>query len=220
MSLKKLVFAAGLGLVLGSPAPAAEPPPLSVQVIVDQSALLQKPAEASKFQKRLLHHLTELRKRRGTENAEIRIVSVNDPRNLWVGSPRDLFHGRALLPLLDVVDNGCADLAGAFEQVRTNLRLRPGAEVRVYVFSSLIHTGAPCDRSEINLPQPPPAGLDLTFLAETARALKFYWVHPLQEEPWTDFLEKQGFLERQRRGQLAFALHDEASTAKYLNEGL
>lgn len=210
-----------VSLCLGLPALATEPPPVSIQVIVDQSAALQKPEEALRYEKLLLAHIAQLRKRRSTRDADIRLISVNNPRNLWVGTPRRLFlRGQEVLPRLAVVENGCADLQGAFEQVRTNLQLQRAAQVWVYVFSSLIHTGAPCDQTDIYLPQQPPKGLDLGFLGEAVSTLQFFWVHPLQEEPWTAFLQKQGILGRWRQGALEFGLHDEESTKTQLEEGL
>ena len=200
----------------------APPPSLSIQVVIDNSAVLAQPEQALAQQKRLLFELTQLRKRHDSRHADIQIVSTNYPRNLWVGTPQRLrMEGKTVLEQVAMVENGCSDLRGAFDQVRMNLRRQPAQEVRVFVFASLIDTGAPCGgETVIRLPQAPPAGLDLAFLDERVSTLKFYWAHPLQVKPWFDLLEGQGLTQRANTDPFDLGVYDENETPMQLEKGL
>ncbi len=187
--------------------------PVSINVLIDNSATLLNVADAQEVQKLLLHQITQLRKKRETRFAVVNIVSLNDPRNLFVGTPKTLLrNARSLLPKLGVVINGCMDLAGAFEQVRTNVENAQAGRVEVYIVSSMIVTGAPCDSMTINLPHPAPKGLDLAFLTERRAKLRGYWVNHLQMRPMLDAFRNAGFSD--------FRLFDEASTKTVLQESL
>ncbi len=187
--------------------------PVSINVLIDNSATLLNVADAQEVQKLLLHQITQLRKKRETRFAVVNIVSLNDPRNLFVGTPKTLLrNARSLLPKLGVVINGCMDLAGAFEQVRTNVENAQAGRVEVYIVSSMIVTGAPCDSMTINLPHPAPKGLDLAFLTERRSKLRGYWVNHLQMRPMLDAFRNAGFSD--------FRLFDEASSKTVLQESL
>ena len=187
--------------------------PVSINVLIDNSATLLNVADAQEVQKLLLHQITQLRKKRETRFAVVNIVSLNDPRNLFVGTPKTLLrNARSLLPKLGVVINGCMDLAGAFEQVRTNVENAQAGRVEVYIVSSMIVTGAPCDSMTINLPHPAPEGMDLAFLTERRSKLRGYWVNHLQMRPMLDAFRQAGFAD--------FRLFDEASSKTVLQESL
>lgn len=211
-----------LSLCLALPACAETPrPQIAIQVIVDNSAVLAQPEQALEQMKRLFWHLSELRKHAPTRNATITIVSTNYPRNLWIGTASRLRQtGAEVLAQIAPVENGCADLRGAFEQVRLNLRRQAAQEVRVYVFASLIDTGSPCGAAEIRLPQAPPEGLDLAFLDARAKTVQFYWVHPLQVKPWFDLLAEQGLEQRAKTEDFNLGVYDEQETQTRLEQGL
>lgn len=184
----------------------------TIQVIVDNSGTVQNVEDAKRQERALFWHLTELRKKSKYEDVLINVVSTNNPRNLFVGTPRQLFkHGRELLPKLEVVKNGCSDILGAFHTVKQNILLSRAKEAEVYVFSSLIHA-FPCENVVITLPQDVPAGLDISFLKEAKSKVTFFWVHNLQVRKWLSFLQQSG-LEK-------FALLDEEGTKRILREGL
>jgi len=181
--LRFLVAAVLLGLsVTGSEAKSES---ISIQLIIDNSGARQGAADDPL--KRLLFQVSELRKSRHLQNATINIVSQNQPRNLWVGTPGELFrNGREVLGKIAPVVNGCSDLVGALEQVQLNLELQKPSKAYVVGFSSLIHTGAPCEGATIDLPQPAPKNLELSFLAKPSIFVRFMWAHSLQVKPWLE----------------------------------
>lgn len=197
--------------LLATAFPALASERVSIHAIVDNSGALQDPEEALVQEKALFHRLTLLRKRPGFRKARITVVSLNDPRTLWTGTPKDLFkNGGTLLPKLDPVSNGCADLVGAFQQVRDNLAMERADKAYVLVFSSLIWTNIPCQGETITLPQEPPQALDLRFLRDAKVA--FYWVNHVQKSAWVRFL---------RHSRIDnVELHDQASTVAVLAKGL
>ena len=79
-------------------------------------------------------------------------------------------------------------------------------------FSSLIHSGSPCSDVEIQLPQAPPADLDLSFLASQPIVVRGYWAHHLQQRQWRERLVEAGATD--------VIIHDEVGTASLLKEGL
>ncbi len=184
---------------------------VSIQVIVDNSAALQNQKEAANAKKRLFFLLSELRKKRGFRNAAVTVISTNNPRTLWKGRPKDVFrNGAELLSKIEPVENGCSDLVGAFGQARDNLAIeRPDKKV-VIVIGSMIHTGVPCEKKTITLPQDAPRNLDLGFMNDTKLIL--HWCHALQKSPWVRLLRHQRIEDVE--------LHDEASTLAVLKKGL
>ena len=202
-----------LSLVFFWTIPAQADSKISIVVLLDNSAALRNDLEAEEFKKFLFFHLTELRKRHATKRARINIISINNPRNLWTGTATDLFrNGKEVLKHIPIVKNGCSDLSGAFLQIGLNLQRRPVDRIRVYVFSSLIHTGAPCDGKKIELPQTAPDDLDLSFLADRATSIRFYWVSHLQVKPWLAHMRGSGI------GDVV--IHDEIETRTILRQGL
>jgi len=182
-------------------------------VVLDNSAALQGVDLAEGLKKQLLFQVTELRKKSELRQAAVRIVSVNNPRVLWSGTPMELFrNGGALLSRIGVVKNGCADILGALDHVRLIIELEQPVRVDLYVFSSLIHTGSPCDKVSITLPQPAPEQLDLSFLSNEKTRIRFYFVHHLQLRPWHEMLKRIGLKNA--------SIHDEESTRALLQKGL
>lgn len=211
--MRTLALCAGLLIATVTTALGAEPPRHSIQIVIDNSAALQGVEIAEGLKRQLLFHVTELRKRSEWKFARVHIVSTNNPRNLYVGSPVDLFrNGSPVLSQIATVKNGCSDLLGAFDQVRLNLELEKPQTALVLVFSSLIHTGAPCDRVSITLPQPVPEKLDLAFLKSDGMRLRFFFVHHLQMRPWADFIKKSEVSNA--------TIHDEETTRAILHKGL
>jgi hypothetical protein len=190
----------------------AKPESISIQFVVDNSGARQGAADDPL--KRLLFHLSELRKSRHFQNATINIVSQNQPRNLWVGTPMELFrNGREVLGKIVPVVNGCSDLVGALlDQVQLNLEMQKPSKAYVFVFSSLIHTGSPCNEVTIELPQAVPKNLDVTFLAKSEISVRFLWVHSLQVKPWLEAVRKAGLSNAQ--------IMDEETTKRFLQKGL
>lgn len=149
-------------------------------------------AEADKFQRQLLFLITELRKRRAYKNAHLNIVSTNNPRNLWYGSPKTLFrNGREVLSKLGVVENGCCDLQKAFETIQLNIDLQQPKKIVVVVWASLIDVPSPCNNATVTLPQPVPE-IDLSFLVNKQTKVRFYWVHHTQLKGWLAAIRDAG----------------------------
>jgi len=195
-----------------SPSIAAEPS-RTIQVVVDNSGTFQNVKNAIVQEKTLFWRLVELRKRSGFRNVIINVVSINNPRNLFVGTSHQLWkNGSDLIPKLAVIPNGCADLVAAFEQVKANIEMNRATRADIYVFSSLINTNTPCQNITVNLPQKPPENLDLSFLKDTGSKLTFFWVHSLQVREWHPYLQKAG-LDHVR-------LYDEEGTKRILRERL
>jgi hypothetical protein len=185
----------------------------SIQVIVDNSGALQNAGVAEPLKKQLLFHVTELRKSREFKTARVHVISTNNPRNLFVGTPVDFFrNGAGLLSSIATVQNGCADLVGALEQAKLNVELDRPSEIDVYVFSSLIHTGSPCDKVTIELPQQAPKDLDFRWLTAENIRVRFYFVHHLQVKSWLEALRAAGLS--------AAAIYDEETTRTVLQKGL
>ncbi len=185
---------------------------VSIHVLVDNSAALVG-AEAEAFKRRMFLHLTDLRKKRRFKHASIKIVSTNNPRNLMVGSPVDLFrNGASLLSKIAVVEKGCADLVGALEQIKLNMELSPATETYAFIFWAGIHTGTPCDNVSIKLPQATPDDMDLSFLAKDSITVRFFWTHNLQVRPWLDAVRGAGLKN--------VKVFDEETSKAVLNTGL
>jgi len=185
----------------------------SIQLVVDNSAALQGAEIAESLKRQMSFHVSELRKRSEFKTARVHIISINNPRNLWVGTPVELFRNGAGVPgQIAVVQNGCADVLGALDQLLLNVELERPERVDVYVFSSLIHTGSPCDKVTIELPQPVPKNLDLSKLAKENIRVRFYFVHPLQVRPWAEAIRQAGLK--------SWSIHDEETTRTILRRGL
>lgn len=212
MKIRKLLAGTALATVLAAKAMAAEGP-VSVNVVFDNTATLLNVADAQEVAKLLLHQLGKYRKRSETKHATISLVSLNDPRNLYVGTPKTMKRSAAsVLQLLGVVVNGCHDMVGAMEQVRTNVQQQKAERVELYIVSSMIHTGAPCADATVALPHPAPENLDLKFLKDRKAKVRGYWVHHLQMRTMLDAFTKAGLGD--------FRLYDEATSKSVLLEGL
>ena len=202
--MKRILIILSLVFVL-APSTAQSEEGVSFQVLIDNSAAMQDQEEASQTIRLFMHQLAELRSKSSSRKAAISIISINNPRNLWHGTPRELYrNGKEVLKKIATVENGCSDIAGALEQARMNLESLKASKAYILVFSSLIHTGSPCDDSVITLPQAAPE-LELSFIKEMD--VRFYWVHHLQRKPWMEMLKKH---------ISSFQMHDQETTKAVL----
>ena len=213
-AIRSLLAIAPCFLFAGSSAAVAgEPPQTSIQVILDDSAALQESTDAEKFKKQLFHQLTLLRKKRATRDARIDVISVNNPRNRWTGTPTSLFRdGQPVLDLMGTVENGCSDYLGALDQARLNIEQSRAEVVRVYIFGSLIHTGNNCDGVKIELPQPAPNELNASFLSGEDTIVRVFWANHLQVRPWREAMVIAGLHD--------LVIFDLVSTQSELERGL
>jgi hypothetical protein len=196
--LKRSLLSAAIAAALqASPHVAAAEDKVAIQVLMDDSGTLSSPAQAQEYKLLLFGFLQELRKRRDTQDARIDVISTSLGRSVWVGSPSDLRTARAesLVSAIEAKPDHCNNLPGAFAELDLNLRALESqgySDIRVVVFSSLIHTPAPCAATtKITLPQPPPP-LDLTGIltgTDAVSAIAFQWVNPYQRRPWLDALD-------------------------------
>lgn len=186
---------------------------ISVNLIIDNSATLLAVPGAQENLRKLLYHVTKLWDRRAYRDAVVSLVTLNDPRNLFVGSAKDLRRNiDSVWPETGVVINGCSDHEAAFRQVETNVLSQNAERVEIYMLSSLIHSGQPCDEVIIDLPHPMPDGIDLSFLDGRDAKLRIYWAHHLQIPGGLDLFRRFGLKD--------FRLYDQATSKTALSEGL
>jgi len=166
----------------------------SIQVILDNSGTnyyINNTPETIKYTELLLFNLTNLRKDKDKKKSMIHIVTLNSPKNIFVGTPKDLMrYGNEVKSYIKPIKEGCSDLFSALQQVQTNIKNLNPKKSELIIFSPLIITGDPCNNVSINLPQKTPNNIDLSFFKENSTKLFFYWVHYKQYPEWSSFLEK------------------------------
>ncbi len=171
----------------------------TIQIIMDDSGVLIEPNEADRYKMHMLSQLRKLTRKREFSHAHIDVISTSIGRTVWSGSPSDLkrkpVRALALVNSIKSVPDNCNNLPGAFNELASNMRAlkRQGfTKAHVIVFSSLIDTKRPCDKTtSITLPQMPPVKGNINQALssfEGTRSIDFYWVSPHQMSVWEEFL--------------------------------
>lgn len=194
-----------------------------IQIVIDNSATLQNPEEAVKFQAAwMLLFAKELRGSAGRD-AQVHIVTTQNPRTVWEGPAPTLQNSFGLLVQSEIqhVADGCNELGTALDRVKQHISRTPTDDVEIYVFSSLIPTGAPCKDARIVLPQPVPQTIDLRSLVrpELSR-LEFMWAEEGQAAVWADYFERSGLVETMNAQGVAFSLRGETTTRQKIIEAV
>jgi len=172
----------------------------TIQVIMDDSGVLIEPSEADKYKMHILSQLKKLTRKREFSHAQIDVISSSIGRTVWSGTPSDLkrkpVRALALVNAIKSVKENCNNLSGAFNELASNLRAlkREGiTTASIIIFSSLIDTPRPCDKTTtIELPQMPPVQGDINKALssfEGTRSINFYWVSPHQTNVWEGYLD-------------------------------
>jgi hypothetical protein len=172
----------------------------TIQIIMDDSGVLIDAKEADRYKLVLLSHIKGLVRKREFARAHIDVISTSIGRTIWSGAPSDLKRKpQRALELVNSIKSApenCNNLPGAFVELTSNLTAleRQGfTKAHVIVFSSLIHTPRPCDKTtSIILPQAPPVKGNINGALssfKSVRSIKFYWVSPHQKRVWEEFLE-------------------------------
>lgn len=202
---------------------------VGIQIVMDDSGVLQNPEDAQHYKMAMFAGIQRLARRRSLAHAHIDLISTSYGRTVWSGTPLELkrYPARAqeLLDKSKSDASRCNNLPGAFAELKSNLEDMPGRgkeEVHVLIFSSLIHTPRPCDEmTRIALPQLPPAEGEFNEAFMSSLDLKsvtFYWVSPFQKRPWKEFLKPaQGWSWNPR---IKFNLLDENASKNELPGGI
>lgn len=172
----------------------------TIQIIMDDSGVLIEPSEADKYKMHILSQLKNLTRKHEFSRAQIDVISSSIGRTFWSGTPSDLkrkpSRAQALVDAIKANLQNCNNLVGAFNELASNLRAlkRQGiTKAHVIVFSSLIDTPRPCDKTtSITLPQMPPVQGDINKALtsfEGTRSINFYWVSPHQTNVWEGYLD-------------------------------
>lgn len=194
-----LTLVCTLALSLSHPAMAAPKSTTAIQIIMDDSGVLQSPENAQRARMMILGHLKGFTRKRALAHARMDVISTSYGRTVWSGIPLELKRNAAraqdLVQKTAARHDACNNLPGAFDELKSNLAslAREGYQhVHIVVFSSLIHTPLPCDKAlRISLPQLPPAKGDINgalTASDLIRATSFYWVSPHQKRVWEEFL--------------------------------
>ncbi len=169
------------------------------QIIMDDSGVLINAENADRYKLMLLGHLKQLTRKRELAKAHIDVISTSMGRTVWSGIPSDLKQkaerALALVENIKASPNTCNNLSGAFSELASNLTAlerRKYKTAHVIVFSALIDTPRPCDKTtKITLPQTPPIKGNINAALSSSglvRSINFYWVSPHQKHVWEEFL--------------------------------
>ncbi len=166
-----------------------------------------------------LSELTDLRRRRATKDSTIHIITSANPTEItWSGTPDQLYEQGASVMKALAIRPTCSDLALAWEQVRTTVRITRPDDLRLIGIGPFIHAGYPCDEGDglITLPQAVPPAVHLGAMAMGASFLRLLNVHADQDEMVLEHLEGAGAIARVTAGELDFDLMDKARTISNL----
>lgn len=172
----------------------------TIQIIFDDSGVLIEAENADQYKILLLSHIRKLVRKRKFANSHIDVISSSIGRTIWSGVPMDLkrkpARALALIEAIKTKSENCNNLPASFQELSSNLRAlkRQGyKEAHVIVFSSLIHTPRPCDKtSQIILPQTPPQEGNINSAISSlaiVRSINFFWISPHQMRVWEEFLK-------------------------------
>ena len=172
----------------------------TLQIIMDDSGVLVDSENADKYKLVLLGHLKMLTRKREFATAHIDVISTSIGRTIWSGTPSDLkrkpARALALVEGIKTKLESCNNLPASFAELKSNLTAlerQSFTKAHVMVFSSLIHTPRPCDKTtKIVLPQVPPMKGNINAAlasSEIVRSINFYWVSPHQKSVWEEFLK-------------------------------
>lgn len=155
-----------------------------VQIIVDDTGALQDevdPGSYSTARETFSNFVSGLSSRYGRDTLVI-VTSQYGARNVWSGEARMIRRSSQNQGLQNFIQQswgGCSDLIRVFQLLEDNIYLYPAEEYEVIFFSSLIHTGDPCEQVNFSAEMELPAEF-LTklkdFHGRFKPALGFYWV--------------------------------------------
>jgi len=155
-----------------------------VQIIVDDTGALQDELDPGSYgtaRDVFSSFLASLSSRYGRETLVI-VTSQYGARNVWSGEARMIRRASQNAGLQNFISQpwgGCSDLVRVFRLLEDNIYLYPAQEYEVIFFSSLIHTGDPCQQvnfsAEMELPEEFLTKLK-DFHARYNPTLGFYWV--------------------------------------------
>lgn len=186
-----------------------------IQIVIDNSGALQNSETGQRTQSAWLQLISREMQRGAGRNNLVHIVTTHNPRTVWEGRGSALLRSYKLLvePEIKQVTDGCNELGAALKRVRQHVARNLADEIEIYVFSSLIPTGAPCDKIRIQLPQPVPATIDLRSLIQPELTrLSFLWAEENQEVVWADFIERSGMLNDLIDYGVAYSIKGEVAT--------
>ncbi len=140
-------------------------------VVIENGGVVTDPEGQTDAARLTLSELTDLRRRRATKDSTIHIITSSNPTEItWSGTPNQLYEqGAAVMEALAIRPT-CSDLALAWEQVRTTVRITRPSDLRLLHIGPFIHAGYPCDEGDglITLPQSVPAEVQLGAMAMDA----------------------------------------------------
>jgi predicted peroxiredoxin len=215
-----------LGIFPGD-ASALRSPTKSIQVLMGDSGTMANKEEAEKVKMLLLQRIKELSKTRGFRNALLEFISLSSGRTIWVGTPSIMTGEDAekLVNAIKMKPGRCNKLTRGFDALKSNLenldhqkRMR---EVWIIVFSSLIDTPEPCEKTKITLPQVAPV-YDFTeslTASGKVKSVSFYWVKEEQFKVWSSALKPMVDWQNEQP-ERKFVMHKEPNTKYQLSIGL
>jgi hypothetical protein len=118
--------------------------------------------------------IRSLRTRVRYVRSRIELVDITEGRLVWAGTP-GTFRGREADKVTQVISSKptrCSDLVRGFQAIQDRVEAveKMGFnKISILIFSPLIHTGTPCAKSSIKLPQAPPA---YNFAASLIKSVK------------------------------------------------
>jgi len=195
-------FLIPLILILGftNPASAQQVQETTIQIIMDDSGVLIDAEEADQFKMQLFSQMKKLVRKREFSKAHIDVISTSTGRTVWSGTPSDLKRqperALALVNAIKSSPENCNNIPGAFAELSSNLKAikrQNFKSVHIIVFSSLIDTPRPCDKTtQIVLPQLPPVKANVNAALssyDTIRSITFFWISPFQKAGWEEYLD-------------------------------
>lgn len=173
-----------------------------VQIVIDDTGSLQDSMDRNKRTARetVLNYLRAVSDDYGRNDLVV-VISQYSASNVWVGEPRDITRGRSnqgLQTFLTQKPSGCSDLPPVLRILSDNMEAYEYEELEIVFFSSLVHTGRPCDGvrlpSNLTLPENFLTDLDKFTSQHNTASYSFYWVFDEQDanirEALTDFRRK------------------------------
>ncbi len=171
----------------------------TLQIIMDDSGVLVDAENAYKYKLVFLGQLKKLIKKNEYSKAQIDVISTSKGRTIWSDTVSNLKRkperAQMLVDSLKAAPENCNNLSGAFSELESNLTAlerRKYKTAHVIVFSSLIDTPRPCDKTtKVILPQTPPVKSNINAALSSSglvRSINFYWVSPHQKRVWEEFL--------------------------------
>lgn len=156
-----------------------------LQIVVDDTGALQDrkdPTNRSTAKETLFKFLRHISNTYSRETKVI-VISQFGAENIWSGDPREIKRSGRNTELVEFVQSnwgGCSDLLRIISLFDENMFLNKAKSHEIIFFSSMIHTGKPCDSSTVSIEQRLPDKF-LSSLSKIVSSnsveLSFYWVY-------------------------------------------